>query len=80
MPTTKTSKSTTKKPAEAGAKPKAGKGAAAKDTGAPVKSLLPRITARSAKKEEEPKEAPKAPEPPPKPKAEAVSLIDEKPM
>jgi translation initiation factor IF-2 len=77
MPTKTTSKSTTKKPAEPGAK-RTGKGTAPKsDSGAPVKSLLPKITARAAKKEE-PKEAPKAPEPPPKPK-EAVSLIDEKP-
>ncbi len=78
MPTRITSKSTTKKSADSGTKPKAGKGAAKADSGGPVKSLLPKITARAAKKEE-PKEAPKAPEPPPKPKVEAVSLIDEKP-
>src|SRR4051794_36082109 len=79
MPTKTTSKSTTKKPSDASSKPKAGKGAAVKgDPAAPVKSLLPKITARAPKKEQ-PKEEPKAPEPPPKPKAEAVSLIDEKP-
>ena len=80
MATKTTSKSTSKKPASPGTKPKAGKGTAARaDAGAPpVKSLLPKITARAPKKEEQLKEAPKAPEPPPKPK-EALSLIDEKP-
>ena len=63
MATKTTSKSTSKKPASPGTKPKAGKGTAARaDAGAPpVKSLLPKITARAPKKEEQPKEAPKTP-------------------
>jgi translation initiation factor IF-2 len=98
MPTKATSKTSTKKAAEAKAKPASKSAASAdkhkekdkeKDKGGAVKSLLPKIIARTAKKAEpeEPKPAPKpapksAPEPKPaapvKPK-EAVSLIDEKP-
>lgn len=87
MPTKATSKTSNKKAtdakADAKAKPAPKPAAAAdkeKDKGSAVKSLLPKITARAAKKpEEEVKPEPEAkPVVPPKPK-EAVSLIDEKP-
>jgi translation initiation factor IF-2 len=92
MPTKATSKTSTKKAAdakaEAKAKPSPKSAAPAgkeKDKGGAVKSLLPKITARAAKKPEaeeaKPKPKPEAvakPAAPPKPK-EAVSLIDEKP-
>lgn len=87
MPTKATSKTSTKKvadaKADAKAKPAPPKPAAAaeKDKGSAVKSLFPKITARAAKKPEEepqPQPAPEAKPVPPKPK-EAVSLIDEKP-
>jgi translation initiation factor IF-2 len=90
MPTKATSKTSTKKAADARAEAKAKpapkpSAAADKEKGGAVKSLLPKITARAAKKAEpeEPKPKPKpASEPKPaaaaKPK-EALSLIDEKP-
>jgi len=84
MPTRITSKNPTKKPTDAKADAKGRPDAAKKPgdkTGAhnPVKSLLPKITARTAKPEEPPVEEPKeAPKEPVKPK-ETVSLIDDKP-
>jgi translation initiation factor IF-2 len=90
MPTKATSKTSPKKAtdakADAKAKPSPKPAATAdkeKDKGSAVKSLLPKITARTAKKAE-PEEPAPAPAPevkpvaPPKPK-EALSLIDEKP-
>ncbi|HET6408112.1 MAG TPA: translation initiation factor IF-2 [Chthoniobacteraceae bacterium] len=84
MPTKATSKTSTKKAADAKAEAKAKpspKPAAAADKDSGVKSLLPKITARAAKKPEAEEAKPEAeakPVAPPKPK-EALSLIDEKP-
>jgi translation initiation factor IF-2 len=88
MPTKATSKTSTKKAADAKADAKAKpapKTAPAadkeKEKESTVKSLLPKITGRTAKKPEAEKPAPapeEKPVAPPKPK-EALSLIDEKP-
>jgi translation initiation factor IF-2 len=83
MPTKITSKTSTKKPADAPADAK-GKPRKPADKGSEVKSLLPKITAKTPatrKAEADAAAAPETPEPPkeaPKPK-ETVSLIDEKP-
>jgi translation initiation factor IF-2 len=81
MPAKATSKNSPKKPDAAPDATPAAASKAGKSDKTAVKSLLPKITARGAKKEEP--EAPKpeavpAPEPP-KPKEAAVSLIDDKP-
>ena len=84
MPTKATSKTATKKTAEADAeaKPKAAKKSTDKGGSGAVKSLLPKITARAAapKPEEKPAEPtpPPAPKEPAKPK-EALDLLAEKP-
>lgn len=89
MPTPRTSKPSNKKPTSANPKDKASTPAPApRPTDSGVKSLLPKITARTpaAKKaaeeaaaEEARKAAAAANPEPPKPKEVAVSLIDEKP-
>jgi translation initiation factor IF-2 len=83
MPIKTTSKTNTKKAADAKkeAKPKASQKPAEKATEGAVKSLLPKITARAAgakKAEKKPEAEKEVKKEPPKPK-ETVSLIDDKP-